>query len=338
MKIQRKNLTSLEPQSERSSPYCKLSESRSLTRYGFWPLIHSWEYPFSSQSYPSDNIGGVFSRTFVVKNISNSLTYTIASSCVCTSPLAVMTIVGLHDFIKVSISAEFKFFLLITCIDALESTTNSRSSGSRVDAGRHLFSEGEKNVALFFLLSFWTHHWPASTEKIGRPGWRLRRLGWDIKDEEEFWMRSGANHSKHHKCKVTGRCHKLHDGTHAVMKPVLYHSKIFLVMAQEKNWRYPFATWQHANWSGRASGQQHSRKNETWLGERGCKRVRTRTNGWNCNAQCVVTVTMTMTHSLKMDPTCARHLPFQAWVIWSWPSKKTRKSGKVKIAVGPEKS
>ena len=34
------------------------------------------------------------------------------------------------------------------CIDAPESTTNSRSSGLRVDAGRLLFSEGEKNVAL----------------------------------------------------------------------------------------------------------------------------------------------------------------------------------------------
>ena len=39
-------------------------------------------------------------------------------------------------------------FLLIMCIDAPKSTTNSRSSGLRVDAGRHLFSEGEKNVAL----------------------------------------------------------------------------------------------------------------------------------------------------------------------------------------------
>ena len=72
----------------------------------------------------------------------------MASSCVCTSPLAVMTIAGLYDFVKVSISAQFKSFLLITCIDALESTTNFRSSGLRVDAGRHLFSEGEKNVAL----------------------------------------------------------------------------------------------------------------------------------------------------------------------------------------------
>ena len=67
-----------------------------------------------------------------------------------------MTIVGLHDFVKVSISASFKSFLLIMCIDAPESTTNSRSSGLRVDAGRHLFSEGEKNVALFFSFNFIT--------------------------------------------------------------------------------------------------------------------------------------------------------------------------------------
>ena len=40
--------------------------------------------------------------------------------------------------------------LLIICIDAPESTTNSRFSGLRFDAGRHLFSEGEKNAALFF--------------------------------------------------------------------------------------------------------------------------------------------------------------------------------------------
>ena len=66
-------------------------------------MIHSYEYPCSSKSFPSDRTAGVFSRTFKVKNISNSLTYTVASSCVCTSPLAVMTIVGLHDFVKVSI-------------------------------------------------------------------------------------------------------------------------------------------------------------------------------------------------------------------------------------------
>ena len=57
-------------------------------------------------------------------------------------------------FVKVSISALLRSFLLIMCIDAPESTTNSRSSGLRIDAGRHLFSEGEKNVALLFFLKF----------------------------------------------------------------------------------------------------------------------------------------------------------------------------------------
>ena len=97
---------------------------------------------------------GVFSRTFIVKNMSNSLTYTVASSCVCTSPLAVMTIAGLHDFVKISISASRKSFLLIICIDAPESTTNSLSSSLRVGAGKHLFSEGEKNVALSCSFNF----------------------------------------------------------------------------------------------------------------------------------------------------------------------------------------
>ena len=105
----------------------------------------------------------MFSRTFIVKNISNSLTHNVASSCVCTSPLAVMTIVGLRDFVKVSISGEFKSFLLIICIDAPESTTNSHSSGFRVDARKHLFSEGEKNVALSYSFIFLTNSWPAST-------------------------------------------------------------------------------------------------------------------------------------------------------------------------------
>ena len=62
--------------------------------------------------------------------------------------------IGLHDFVKVSISASLKSFLLIICIDALESTTSSHSSGSRFDAGRHLFSKGEKNVALSCSFNF----------------------------------------------------------------------------------------------------------------------------------------------------------------------------------------
>ena len=65
-----------------------------------------------------------------------------------------MTIVGLHDFVKVSISALLKSILLFMFIDAPELTTNSLSSGFRVDAGRHLFSEAEKNVALWCSFSF----------------------------------------------------------------------------------------------------------------------------------------------------------------------------------------
>ena len=65
-----------------------------------------------------------------------------------------MTIVGLRDFVKVSISASLKSFLLIICIDARGSTTNSRSSSLRVDAGKHLFSEGEENVALWCSFRF----------------------------------------------------------------------------------------------------------------------------------------------------------------------------------------
>ena len=136
--------------------YSKNPRNRSNLFPGAW-------YPFSSQSFPSDNTAGLLSRTFIVKKISNSFTYTVASSCVCTSRLAVMIIVRLHDFVKVSISASLKSFLLIICIDAPESTTDSLSSGLRVDAGRHLFSEGEKNVALScsfnlntFLASFYT--------------------------------------------------------------------------------------------------------------------------------------------------------------------------------------
>ena len=89
----------------------------------------------------------------------------MASSFVRTSPLAAITVVGLLDVVTVSNLAEFKSFLLIMCIDAQESTTNSLSSGLRVDGeGRHQFSEGEKNAVLRFLfLNILGYFWPAST-------------------------------------------------------------------------------------------------------------------------------------------------------------------------------
>ena len=84
------------------------------------------------------------------------LTYTVASSFVCTSPLAGTTVVGLLETFTVSNSAESKSFLLTTCMLAPESTTNSLSSGFIVDAAGKLNSSvGEKNVALSFSLTLW---------------------------------------------------------------------------------------------------------------------------------------------------------------------------------------
>ena len=45
-----------------------------LLRYGLCPLVHSHVCPWSSQSFPSDKTAGVSSRSFTVKNISNSVT------------------------------------------------------------------------------------------------------------------------------------------------------------------------------------------------------------------------------------------------------------------------
>ena len=61
--------------------------------------------------------------------------------------------IGGYDYRR---TAQFRqsIFLLIMCTDAPESTTNSRSSGLRVDASKHLFSEGEKNVALSCSFNF----------------------------------------------------------------------------------------------------------------------------------------------------------------------------------------
>ena len=62
--------------------------------------------------------------------------------------------IGGYDYRRTARFRQFKSFLLILCIDAPESTTNSLSSGLRVDAGRHQFSEGEKNVALSCSFNF----------------------------------------------------------------------------------------------------------------------------------------------------------------------------------------
>ena len=89
-----------------------------LVRCGFWPGPVA-RIPIIVAERPES------SRSITVTNKSNSLTYTTASSLVCTSPLAVITVVGFFDILMVSNSAELRSLLLSICILAPESTTNS---------------------------------------------------------------------------------------------------------------------------------------------------------------------------------------------------------------------
>ena len=63
-----------------------------------------------------------YPRGFVLSRI-NPNRYTVASSLVCASPLAVITVVGFLGTRLVSSAAEFRSFLFSMCIDALQSTT-----------------------------------------------------------------------------------------------------------------------------------------------------------------------------------------------------------------------
>ena len=84
------------------------------------------------------------------------LTYTVASSFVCTSPLTVTTVVGLfRNPQRFPLRLSSNPFLPSMCIDAPESTKNYLSSGFIADdAGRHQTSAGEKKVAWSSSLSF----------------------------------------------------------------------------------------------------------------------------------------------------------------------------------------
>ena len=66
------------------------------------------------------------------------------------------------DVVTVSNSAEFKSFLLIMCIDAPESTTNSLSSGLKFDGAGTYFPKVRRMLLCFSPLIF-EHFWPAST-------------------------------------------------------------------------------------------------------------------------------------------------------------------------------
>ena len=110
-------------------------------------------YPWSSQSFPKERTAGVSSRSITLTSKSNCLTCTVASSLVCTSPLAVITVVGILDVLMVSNSAELRSRSLTICILAPESSTNSLSSGSFVDvAGSTPCFRGRVECSLVFLI------------------------------------------------------------------------------------------------------------------------------------------------------------------------------------------
>ena len=130
----------MEPRLVRSFPYDTVFEyhfKRDVVfdRWSTHVSIH-----VHRKAFPAINCWRIL-EDFHCQEFSNSLTLIVASSFVCTSPLAVITVVGLLDVGTVSNSAEFKTFLLIMCIDAPE-------------AGRHQFSESERNVVLCFSFNF----------------------------------------------------------------------------------------------------------------------------------------------------------------------------------------
>ena len=90
------SVKSLEPRSERSSRVALCPNPFFNENVVFDHEAIRTNIRFHRKAFQAN--AGVFSRTFIVKNISNSLTYTVASSCVCTSPLAVMTVVGTTRF------------------------------------------------------------------------------------------------------------------------------------------------------------------------------------------------------------------------------------------------
>ena len=77
----------------------------------FWTADPVVCIPMVLTDFTMKRTAGASSRSITLTNKSNCLTYTVASSLVCTSPLAIITIVGLLDVLMVSNSAELRSFL-----------------------------------------------------------------------------------------------------------------------------------------------------------------------------------------------------------------------------------
>ena len=129
-------------------------------RCGFWPLVHWSLYPNSSKNFPCERTGGVFSKSITVTK-SNSRTYTVASSFVCTSLVAVITVVVLLDVLTVSNSASFRSFLLtrkrIECTFVfLFEIFNFPGKFPRISAGTSLPSRNPSWRSVLKFHSVWT--------------------------------------------------------------------------------------------------------------------------------------------------------------------------------------
>ena len=105
--------------------------------------------PMILTEFPKKVLRELLQEAYTLTSKSTCLTCNVASSLVCTSPLAVITVVELLDVLLLSNSAKLKSRLPTICILALESTRNSLFSDSFCAGSSH-FSAGEQNVALLF--------------------------------------------------------------------------------------------------------------------------------------------------------------------------------------------
>ena len=144
--------TILEQQTRNFSSYIELSFLVwSIVAFDRWPtdwsilgLRKAW-LPMGQQAFP---------RVIARLRTDSSHERTLVPPRVCTSPVAVNNTERVLDLFTVSTSSELNYFLLIMCIDAFESTANSRSSGLvEVGAGIFFASIGEKSVVVS---EFWS--------------------------------------------------------------------------------------------------------------------------------------------------------------------------------------
>ena len=149
----RNSLRNQEPQVERCSKYCNQFSCHFCWDVVFWPLVHGLVYPQSSQSFQNERTAGVSSRSITLTNKSCCLTYTVPSSLICTSPLAVISVVGLLDVLMVFTSTGLKSSAPTVCTVAPESSTNSLLWLSCWSTCEDTLSASEKNVALSIALS-----------------------------------------------------------------------------------------------------------------------------------------------------------------------------------------